>query len=199
MIPGSLSKPPPSASRPPHRMELTIVAQGLADFRLSTPIVDFARLSLKLSLSRRRDAWRPREGRPRSRYCIARTRSGSCVPSSASRRAPGCRRGRDCGRRFCGSRAGHDGGGSPGDGDVGPAQLVAAKRTVRASNERSIGLLVWPCLPRLLAENKSGQQRQVFLTRAASLQVWPVLRAALVAGRVQAMNMSGFANEPVVA
>jgi hypothetical protein len=48
-----VSKPPPSASRPPHRIELTIVAQGLADFRLSTLIADFARLSLKLSLSRR--------------------------------------------------------------------------------------------------------------------------------------------------
>jgi hypothetical protein len=76
-IPGSLSKPPPSATRPPHHKELTIVAQGLADFRLSTLIADFARLSLKLSLPRRRDAWRPREGRRRSRYRIARTRSGS--------------------------------------------------------------------------------------------------------------------------
>ena len=102
------SKPPPSASRPPHRIELTIVAQGLADFRFLSRIVDLARLSLKLSLSRRRDAWRPREGRPRSRYCIARTRSWSCVLSSASRHASGCQRGRDCGRRFCGSHAGHD-------------------------------------------------------------------------------------------
>jgi len=65
-------------------------------------------LSLKLSLSRRRDAWRPREGRPRSRYCIARTRSESCAPSSASRRAQECPRGRDCERRFDGSRAGPD-------------------------------------------------------------------------------------------
>jgi hypothetical protein len=32
-------------------MELTIVAQGLADFRLSSQIVEFGRLSLKSSLS----------------------------------------------------------------------------------------------------------------------------------------------------
>jgi len=34
-------------------------------------------MSLKLSPSRRPDAWRPREGRRPSRYCIARTRSGA--------------------------------------------------------------------------------------------------------------------------
>src|SRR3972149_10969445 len=89
-------------------MELTIVAQGLAYFRLLSPIADFARLSLKLSLPRRQDAWRPREGRPRSRYCIARTRSESCAPSSASRRAQECPRGRDCERQFDGSRGAHD-------------------------------------------------------------------------------------------
>ena len=83
MIGGGLSKPPPSASRPPHRIELTIVAQGLADFRLSTAPADFARLSLKLSLSRRRDASRPRGDRQRSRYCIARIRSESCARSSS--------------------------------------------------------------------------------------------------------------------
>ena len=56
-------------------MELTILAQGLPDFRLSTPLADLARLSLKLSLPRCPDAWQPHEGRQRPRYCIARTRS----------------------------------------------------------------------------------------------------------------------------
>jgi len=40
---------------------------------LNSP-ADFARLSLKLSLSRRRDAWQPRGDRKHSRYRIARTR-----------------------------------------------------------------------------------------------------------------------------
>jgi hypothetical protein len=125
-----LSKPPPSASRPPHHIVLNIVAQGLADFRLSTRIVDFARLSLKLSLSRRRDAWRPREGLPRSRYCIARTRSESCAPSSASPPAPGFRRGRDCEpavrRKSCRTRPGH------------PASVQAVRNATRKL------LIRWP-------------------------------------------------------
>ena len=61
----------------------------------------------EMSLSRRQNAWRPREGRSRSRYCIARTRSESCAPSSASRRAQECPRGRDCERRFDRSRGAH--------------------------------------------------------------------------------------------
>ncbi len=89
VVAAGISKPPLSATQPPHRMELTIVAQGLAYFRLLSPIGDFARLSLKLSLPLRRDAWRPPRRSPAlPRHCIARTHSESCVSSSASRRAP---------------------------------------------------------------------------------------------------------------
>jgi len=78
-------------------MELTIVAQGLTNFSHLMSIGDLARLSLKLSLPRHRDAWQPPGGPQRSRYCIARTHSESCARSSASPHARESPRGRGFG------------------------------------------------------------------------------------------------------
>jgi len=74
------SKPPPSATRPPHHLELTIVAQGLADFTLGTASGDLSIVPevVPVARSRRRTA-SPRS--PHSQYCTARTRSASCHSS----------------------------------------------------------------------------------------------------------------------